>query len=217
MYTLHRFRYSPYARKVQRLLELLRLPHHVVDVPYGHREELARLTGGYIYVPVLQTPTGEVIVESRAICARLLTPGHALLPAGLEGPIWAYHDHVEGAIEDVLFRLATPAVRDAWPTSWERALYTLIKERRYGAGSIEAWEADRGGLLERGRALLVPTAHTLERHPFLFGEQPTLADLALYGQYKMLEEADEALLPTLGEAFVAHARRIEALDPPARG
>jgi glutathione S-transferase len=114
-----------------------------------------------------------------------------------------------------LFRLGPPAVRDAWPTSWERALYTLVKERRYGAGAIESWEADRGGLLLRGRALLAPTARTLERRPFLFGDAPTLADLALYGQYMMLEEADPELLPSLGEVFTAHARRIAAIEPAA--
>lgn len=208
MYTLHRFRYSPYARKVQRLLEILRLPHRVVEVPYGNREDLARLTGGYIYVPVLQTPDGQVLTESRNICARVIPAGHPLLAPGLEGPIWAYHDQVEGPIEDVLFRLATPAVRAAWPTAWERALYTLVKERRYGAGCIEAWDADRGGLLARGREILAPTAATLARHPFVLGDQPTLADLALFGQYTMLEEARPDLLPALGEVFVAHARRV---------
>ena len=209
MYTLHRFRYSPYARKVQRLLEVLGLPHRVVEVPYGNREDLARLTGGYVHVPVLRTPTGEVIVESRVICARLIPEDHPLLPRASEGAIWAYHDHVEGPIEDVLFRLATPGVRDAWPTAWERALYTLIKERRYGAGCVDAWKADREGLLARGRELLAPTARTLAERPFATGDAPTLADLALYGQYAMLREADPELLPALGAAFVAHAQRIE--------
>ena len=50
---LYRFRYSPYARKVQMVLDLLRAPHELIEVKYGDREELARLTGGYIYVPVL--------------------------------------------------------------------------------------------------------------------------------------------------------------------
>lgn len=213
MHTLHRLPYSPYARKVQRLLELLGAPFRVVDVPYGNRENLARLTGGYVYVPVLEMDTGEVVFDSRAICARLIADhpalGRRLVPEGLEAAVWAYHDHVEGPIEDVLFRLATPHVRDAWPTAWERALYTLVKERKFGAGCVDAWRADRAGLLARGREVLAPTRDTLRRHPFVFGEALTLADLALYGQWVMLETADPALLEALDPAFVAHARRVE--------
>lgn len=212
MHTLHRLAYSPYARKVQRLLEILHVPFRMVDVPYGDREDLARLTGGYIYVPVLELDTGEVLVDSRAICERLLADiPSALVPPALEAAVWAWHDHVEGPVEDVLFRLATPAIRDAWPTAWERALYTLVKERRYGAGCVDAWRADREGLLTRARAVLAPTRRTLRRQPFAFGDAPTLVDIALYGQWMMLEEAEPGLLAAVDEELVTHARRVEAL------
>lgn len=210
---LHRFRHSPYARKVQRLLELAGIPHEVVEVPYGNREELARLTGGYLYVPVLEKDDGSAIVESRAICEHLLADPRAawLVPEGQEAAVWAYTDaFVEGPLEDVLFRMASPGVRDAWPTAWERALYTLIKERKFGAGCIDAWRADQAGLVARGRALLEPTRRTLERHPFVLGDALTLADVALHGQWAMLDAAGPELLDRLGPAFREHARRVEA-------
>lgn len=211
--TLYRLPYSPYARKVQLLLELLGRPFTLVDVPYGDRSALAQLTGGYIHVPVLATDDGTVIVESRDICAWLLAncprPGLDLVPDGLDGAIWAYSDHAEGAIEDVLFRLATPGVRESWPGAWERALYTLVKERKYGAGCIDAWRADRAGLLAKAKALLTPTRATLTRHPFVFGDRLTLADVALYGQWAMLERAEPGLLTEIDPLFVDHARRVE--------
>lgn len=214
MYTLHRFVYSPYARKVQRLLEVLGVPHRVREQPYGDREELARLTGGWIYVPVLETPAGEVLTESRRICEALLARHpHALVPAPLEAAVWAWHDFVEGPVEDVLFRVASPDVRDAWPTAWERALYTLVKERRYGAGCVDAWRRDRDTLLDRAREILAPTARTLSRQDWVLGDRPTFADLVLHGQWAMLDAADPALLPGLHPAFPAHARRVEALGP----
>ncbi len=209
---LHRFRYSPYARKVQRLLELARIPHEVVDVPYGNREELARITGGYIYVPVLELPDGRAITESRRICEHLLEDPRArgFVPEGQEAAVWAYCDgFVEGPLEDVLFRIVCPAVRDAWPTQWERALYTLVKERRYGAGCIDDWRAQQGALIERGRALLEPTRQSLERHPWVLGETLTLADIALYGQWVMLDCAGPELVDRLGPMFRDHARRVE--------
>jgi len=214
MYTLHRFVYSPYARKVQRLLEVLAQPLRVVEVPYGNREELARLTDGWIYVPVVETPDGRVLTESRRICEELLARhAHTLVPAGMEAAVWAYHDLVEGPIEDTLFRIASPRVRDAWTTAWERALYTLVKERRYGAGCVDAWDRERDTLLARARELLDPTARALAEHPWVLGDRPSFADIALYGQWAMLDAADPSLVASLGARFADHARRVEALGP----
>ena len=65
---LYRLRYRPYARKAQVLLDLLGARYDLVEVPFGQRDELARLTGGYVYVPVLVDDDGKVVVESRDIC-----------------------------------------------------------------------------------------------------------------------------------------------------
>lgn len=209
---LFRFRYSPYARKVQMLLDLLRRPYELVEVPYGDRNELARLTGGYIYVPVLLEDDGAVVTESRRICERLLAgdAGRALVPSPLEGPIWAYADYCDGPLEDVLFRIASPMIRDAWAAPGDRALYTLIKERKFGAGCVELWLGEQSLLLARARHLLLPTLSTLEQQPFLFGSRATLADAALYGNLAMLREAGAPLLATLSPALEPYMARVEA-------
>jgi glutathione S-transferase len=207
---LYRFRYSPYARKVQMLLDLAGRTYELIEAPYGDRNELASLTGGYIYVPVLVDDAGRVICESRTICEALLREAPQLVPSPLEGPIWAYHDFADGPLEDVLFRISSPAVRDAWPTTGERALYTLIKERKFGAGCLEAWLRERPALFEKGRHLLAPTLSTLSKTPFLFGNAPTLADAALYGLCAMLEEGEPSHLGQLSPTLVAFARRLEA-------
>jgi glutathione S-transferase len=208
---LYRFRYSPYARKVQVLLDLLAIRHEVVEVAYADREELARLTGGYIHVPVLVDDVGNVLVESRTICERLLAgpEGRKLVPSPLEGPIWAYADFVDGALEDVLFRIASPGVRDSWPTAFERALYVLVKERKFGAGCVDAWARDTESLIGRAQHLLAPTIATLEQRPFLIGDSPTLADAALYGSCVMVEEGKKELLPRISPVLVRFLRRVE--------
>jgi glutathione S-transferase len=208
---LFRFRYSPYARKVQMVLDLLGARYELVEVPYSDRNEIARTTGGYIHVPVLVDDGGKVIVESRDICERLTASGKGagLVPSPLEGPIWAYHDFADGPLEDVLFRIASPAVRDAWPSPGDRALYVLVKERKFGAGCVDAWEKSQAGLVERARHLLAPSLKTIAARPFLFGDTPTLADAALYGLCKMLEEADPLLLPRVAETLVPFVRRLE--------
>jgi glutathione S-transferase len=209
---LYRFRYSAYARKVQMLLDLLGHEYEAVEVPYSDRNELARVTGGYIYVPVLVLDDGRVLVESRDISEHLLTgkAGAELVPPPFEGPIWAYHDFADGPLEDVMFRIASPAVRDAWPTPGDSALYVLVKERKFGAGCVTAWERDRPALIAKAKKLLAPTLKTLERQPFLFGQKPTFADCCLYGNCASLQEGDPTLLPRISEALVPFMQRLEA-------
>jgi glutathione S-transferase len=207
---LYRFHYSPYARKVQVLLELMGRRFEPVEVAYSDRRELATLTGGYIHVPVL-VAEGKPIFDSRKICEWLTaqTDGVGFVPAPFEGPIWAYHDWCDGGLEDVLFRLASPVVRESWENPGERALYTVMKERKFGTGCVDAWAAATEELLAKGKALLAPTGRTLAVRPFLFGDRPTLADAALYGQLAMTA-VEPGLVARLGEVFPAFMKRVEA-------
>jgi glutathione S-transferase len=208
---LYRLRYSPFARKVQILLDLLPARYELVEVAYTQRDELAKLTGGYIQVPVLVDDAGSFTVDSRAICEKLLTgaAGKRLVPSPFEGPIWAYADFADNTLEDVMFRLGSPAIRDAWTNPFEQALYVFVKERKFGAGCVDAWLRDAEQLIKRTQHLLRPTLSTLEQRPFLFGESPTLADAALYGECMMIEEGDEELLSRVSPALAPYCRRIE--------
>jgi glutathione S-transferase len=202
MAKIYRFDYSPYAHKVQCALDLLGRSYQVVEVPYNDRTELLALTGGALAIPVFVDDDGKVVQDSRRICAHLAAGpgGELLVPPRLAGPVWAYADFCDGPLEDVLFRLASPGIRRRFATLADRALYTLIKERRYGAGCVDDWDRQRAELLRRGQELMVPTLTTLGLQPFLFGEDPTLADAALYGQFMMVEIGGQDLAafgPTL--------------------
>jgi glutathione S-transferase len=207
---LYRFRHSPFARKVQTVLDLMDLKYQLVDVQYGERNELAELTGGYVYVPVLVDDDGSVIVESRDICRRLVAraEGSFLVPSPLEGPIWGYSDFCDGPLEDITFRIGSPETRKQWPSASDRALYTMNKERKFGTGCVEQWEREREKLAARARRLLEPSFGTLQKRRFLFGEAPTLADAALHGQTLMLQEASPALLAELFPELSEHGRRV---------
>ncbi len=207
---LFKFSYSPYARKVQALLDLSGLTYQAIEVPYGDRTELVAATGGYIQVPVLVSDDGTVITDSRNICEHVLRGevGKRLVPSPFEGPIWGYSDFADGPLEDVLFRLASPQLADKKSSPADRALYLYIKDRKFGAGCVGSWAAAREELLTRGKRLLEPSARTLEQQPFLFGKEPTLADAALYGNLAMLEVADESLPRQVGEVFPTYMRRV---------
>jgi len=54
------------------VLDLLGARYDLIEVPYSDRNEIARATGGYVYVPVLVDDSGRAITESRDICEYLL-------------------------------------------------------------------------------------------------------------------------------------------------
>ena len=153
-----------------------------------------------------------MITESRDICEYLLVGSAAerLVPSPLEGPIWGYADFADGPLEDILFRIASPAVRDAWPRASDRAMYTLVKERKFGAGCVDAWRRDQAKLVAQAQRHSGSYAAHPRARPFLFGDSPTLADAALYGMAKMVEEGDATLVPLIAEQLPPYLRRVEA-------
>ena len=213
---LYRFEYSCFARKTQMVLDLLGRRYDVVEVPFGDRTELVTLTGGYVQVPVLVDDAGKVTVDSRAICEEVLRGDRAarLVPPPWQGPIWAYADWVDGPFEDVAFRIAAPGIRRRFARPADAALFVFIKERKFGRGCVDEWERNTGEFVARARAMLAPTLQTLGQRPFIFGDRPTLADAALYGQGAMLRGADAAMPSALAAALGEWMARVEAAAQP---
>jgi len=213
---LFRFPYSCYALKVQSLLDLAGARVELEDVPYGDRSALVELTGGYIHVPVLLDDRGVSHVDSRAISEFILATAPHLAPSPFEGPVWAYADWCDQVLEDPCFKLAAPGIRRSFPRPADGALYALIKERKYGAGCVEAWERSAGDFLRSSRAALAPSERTLRQTAFLFGAAPTLADAALWGQLAMLRFAG---IPAsaLGASLTEWVLRLEAVMAQRRG
>jgi glutathione S-transferase len=207
---LHRFDYSPYVRKVQMVLDLMGAEHQAIDVPYGHRTELAELTGGYIQVPVLASD-GEVITDSRNICRWLVSRPERkwLVPADRAGAVWAYADWCDGPFEDLMFRIATPWLARRFPRVADRATFTFIKERKYGTGCVAQWEREHETLVKKAAEAIEPTLQTLKRQAFVFGSEPTLADAALYGQFMMLNVANAEFPGKVAKAIVPWMQSLE--------
>lgn len=210
---LYRFPWSPFVHKVQTVLDLAGFTYEAVDVAYCDRDELSALTGGYVYVPVLVDDAGRVVTESRTICEHLLADQRAahLVPESLEAAAWAYHDFSDHVLEDITFKIASPATRRKFRRAGERALYTMNKERKFGAGCVDRWEQEQPEMLERVRHFLSPSLRVLRRTPFLFGDQPTLADASLAMHTRMMSYADPDLVERLSPVLREHDDRLVAV------
>ena len=209
---LHRFAYSGYSRFVQATIELAHASCAVVDVPFGDRDELARLTNGYILVPVVELDDGTVVTDSRRIVETLVRDDARfapLAPAADAAAIWAYVDWAGGQLEDVAFRIASPGIQYRFPRPWERALFVFIKERKFGPGCVDAWYRDADNLMARMHELLAPTVASLKSRPFVLGDAPTIADAALYGQIVMMEFGKPDRVATLAPEILAWRMRLE--------
>jgi glutathione S-transferase len=186
---LFQFSFSPFAAKVRRCLELKGLPFEVVEVPYLDRREIVALTGGQVHVPVLEDG-GRVVTDSGRITAYLderYPPSLRADPVAVLIEQWA-----DGPLEDVAFRVAAPGLEERFAELQDgrqdaRAMFRLVKERRYGTGCIDAWRRDADALSAQLMTLLAPVAKAVTRRPFLLGEVPGLADAAVYGQLYMVE------------------------------
>jgi glutathione S-transferase len=216
---LFQFSYSPFAAKVRKCLELKGLEVEVVEVAYLDRRELVALTGGHVHVPVLDDG-GKVVTDSARITAYLDERYESSLrldPLAVVVEQWA-----EGPLEDVAFRVATPGLEARFAQIQggredARALFRVMKERRYGAGCVEAWRREADELSARLVALLAPVAKKVGRQPFLLGETPTLADAAVYGQLFMVEAGAPGWIAACAPALRDWWERLRAARGRRRG
>jgi glutathione S-transferase len=204
---LYQFPYSPFAAKVRIGLKAKGLACELVDVPYLERQELVAISGG-VMVPVLVD--GETVVKDSPAIMAYLDQHYA--PSLRESQLAVIIEQwADGAVEDVAFRLACPGMEELVVSTNGgradvRAMFRLVKERRYGVGCIEAWKHDAVTYSAHLKSLLAPVVAVLERQPYLLGESLSLADAAVVGQLSMVEASVpgwlKANLPALLPWFV---------------
>ncbi len=216
---LFQFHYSPFAAKVRKCLELKGLACEIAEVPYLDRRELIAVTGGSIHIPVLVD--GERVIPDSAQITQHLDERYAtsLRSGANEGPAVVLEQWADNVLEDVAFRWAAPAIQDriaGWNggSAEVRAFFTVIKERRYGAGCLDAWRRSEEELRTRVSELLAPLARTLTSRPYLLGDAPTVGDAAVWGQLHMIEVARPGRIAAdLPELIAWYGRVAEARGP----
>jgi glutathione S-transferase len=219
MLELHQFRHSTFCEKVRLILAAKRLDYTVVEVTPGFGQLALFRLSGQRQVPVL-VDGSEVIADSSAIALHLEAhyPTPSLLPVEPRARAqvllledWADTALAAGGRMALLQAMGTDSVvrgallPDATPAPLRSLLGALPGDLFAGVGEVM-------GRSER-QQLQTNLAALVSSHPYLFGDQLSLADLAVAAQLSLLLFPASAGAPLAGRgvAGVADHPLLEGL------
>jgi glutathione S-transferase len=218
---LYQFATSPFCAKVRKILDFKGLDHRVVEVDYLERKELI-LASGQLMVPALTLESGETIVDSDRIAARLdeLYPEPTIFPPEWRGLHLALARYFDSEFEEAMFHVALPDLIAHYASQGRdrEAFYRMVRDRANGAGFCNETIANHAKHSVRAQELMAPLDDTLRERAFLLG-RIGYADFALYGQLNCLALGGVVKIPAEMTSLRAYYNRVDritaALDPNA--
>jgi len=234
-YTLYVMSNSPYSDKIRMYLRLKRLPVVEVRENMRNREQVLQARTGRTMVPVVITPDDQAMNDSTHITRRLevSVPTPALRPAdpGRRGFDALVEDYADEWVVRVMLASRWLHEPDA-----EQNRTVIATDMTCGAAGVDVAVAKdlfpqgitatlppMGAtremlpfLLEDLRGLVADLDALFEAHRFLGGAEPTVADLALFGQLNQIRR-DPTGNRNVGDPARPHWRWFRDLERRADG
>lgn len=185
--TVYEMAHSPYCIPITFALRALDTPFERVEVPNHDRSSVIRASSGTYYQVPLLVHNGRFVAESTPTSLDIAhyvdqTWGQGrLFPAVIGGIHTIAIDFIEDQVEGISFKLVDPPYLRDMADPVARLMTIRHKERKFGRGCVDQWQADAPSLRIALEGLLERFNQTLHHHPFLFGQQPVYADFALCG------------------------------------
>ena len=185
MIELIQFPWSPFCIVQRRILEFSGARFKLTNIPSGDRSRIWRLTRRRYYsVPVIRDGKSVIfeVGDDTQVIAKYLDTKYqlGLLPWALEGAqsiIWQY---IENQVEGVGFKLNDIYWQKVVPPA-DQLAFLRYKERKFGRGCIDQWQAQQKELLGQLEQRLIPFEEMLRYRPFLLDQRPRFVDFDLYG------------------------------------
>ena len=210
---LYQFLGSPFCAKARKILEFKGVDFEVVEVDYLERKELV-LASGQMTVPALTLENGETIVDSAKIADRLeeMHPVPTIMPPGWSGLHRALATYIDNQLEESIYPVALADERAYYSRQGidRGALWTFIRERKFGTGFVERTIANGEANWARLIQALAPFEQQLEGKAFLTG-RIGLADFCLYGQLYYMAFTGELKIPQSLPNLRAYFGRIDRI------
>jgi glutathione S-transferase len=234
-YTLYVMSNSPYSDKIRMYLRLKRFPVIEVRENMRNREQVLKARTGRTMVPVVITPDDEALNDSTAITRRLEAahPTPALRPAdaGRRGFDALVEDYADEWVVRVMLASRWLHEPDA-----DQNRTVIAVDMTCGAPEVDVAMAKEifpqgitatlppmgatretlGFLLDDLRGLVDDLDALFARHRFVAGAEPTVADLALYGQLNQIRR-DPTGRTLVGDPARPHGRWLRDVERRADG
>ena len=176
---LHHYPPSPMAEKARLALGFKGQSWRSVEVPrLPPKPDLLPLTGGYRRVPVLQAGA-DIYCDSQCILNELERrfPEPSFLPGSSAGVASAVARWADGTLFGQAVQIIVATAVGTMPEEWIKDRTQLM----FGPGRrVEELLEDLPYLTSQLRAQFGWVERCLQRHAFVLGEEPSLADFALY-------------------------------------
>ena len=202
-YKVHGALGSPYSMKVRAAMRAKRLPHVWVPLTADIREGVLSEVKAPV-IPVIQTPDGHWTNDSTPFLLGLEGTGRSLLPPApaqrfacllLEDMAdewtmkamfhyrWAYAEDAEWCANWLMYDSLPNAGRDT-----VEAAAASIRARQISRMALVGCTPDTAPIIEASFARVTGLLEDMALGPtkFLFGNRASLADLAFYGQVKVM-------------------------------
>jgi glutathione S-transferase len=185
MIDLVQFPWSPFCIVQRRILEYSGTAFRILNIPSTDRTLVWKLTRKRYYgVPIIKDGRSVVfeLSEESQVIAKYLDDklGLGLFPREWEGVQSILWRHIENEIEGPCFRLNDIYWRESVPER-EQWAFLRHKERKFGRGCIDQWQAQQRGLLQQLEERLIPYEEMVMCRPFLIDDRPRFVDFDLYG------------------------------------
>jgi len=234
-YTLYVMSNSPYSDKIRMYLRLKRLPVVEVRENLRNREQVLRARTGRTMVPVVITPADQALNDSTHVTRTLeeACPAPALRPAdpGRRGLDALLEDYADEWVVRVM--LASRWLHEA---DAEQNRIVIAADMTCGAPEVAVAVAREmfpqgitatlppmgatrealGFLLDDLRGLVADLDTLFAAHRFLGGAEPTVADVAFYGQLNQIRR-DPTGGGLVGDPARPHGRWLADLERRADG
>ena len=215
MIELVQFPWSPFCIVQRRILEFAGVPFKTVNIPNADRSLIWKLSKQRYYsVPIIKDGKNVVfeVSEDSQVVAKYLDSKLRLnlFPAELEGVQFLVWRYIESEVEGVTFRLNDIYYKEFVPAS-EQLVFLRFKERKFGRGCIEQWEASQKTWLKTLERVLVPFEEMLAHNPFLLGDEPRFVDFDLFGMIGNFLYSGHYTLPRAHNHLKSWHGRMEQL------
>lgn len=192
---LHHYPNSPFAEKIRLILGYKQLSWKSVLIPMiMPKPDLTALTGGYRRTPVLQIGP-DVYCDTSLICDVLqhLAPEPTLYPQAVKGTARIVAQWADSALftAAMAYNFQPAGVAQVFAGAPAEAVQAFVADRAaMRNGSPRMSSADASATY---KSYLRRVANMLHGQDFLFGQQPCLADFAVYHPLWFTQERTPAL------------------------